>query len=96
MVVQFPHSAEEDTSADRACQLELNEDNSLVTKMLGLIEQEFKPTKRNILKKTATLFDPLGFLSPLIIRAKMIMQKMWIAGTDWDDVLSDDLVKDFN
>ena len=98
-------------SADRACQLELNEDESLAIKTLGIIwlaeedvftfkfksiEQQFKPTKRNVLKKIATLFDPLGFLSPFIIRAKMIMQKMWIAGTDWDDLLSDNLVKEVN
>ena len=96
--------------ADRACQLELNEDDSLAIKTLGIIwlaedvftfrfksiEQQFQPTKRNVLKKIATLFDPLGFLSPFIIRAKMIMQKMWIAGTDWDDLLSDNLVKEVN
>ena len=97
-------------SADRACQLELNEDESLTIKTPGIIwlaedvftfkfksiEQQFKPTKRNVLKKTATLFDPLGFLSPFIIAAKMIMQKMWIAGTDWDDLLSDNLVNEVN
>ena len=70
---------------DRACQLELSEDNSLAIKTVGiiwladkdvftfkskLIEQGFKPTKRNVLKKIAALFDPLGFLSPFIIRAK--------------------------
>ena len=26
----------------------------------------------------------------------MIMQKMWIAGTDWDDIISDNLVKEVN
>ena len=98
-------------SEDRACQLELSEDNSLATKTLGIIwlaegdvftfkskmiEKEFKPTKRNVLKKIATLFDPLGFLSPFIIRAKMIMQEIWIAGTGWDDLLSDELVDKIN
>ena len=52
--------------------------------------------KRNVLKKIATLFDPLGFLSPFIIRAKMIMQEIWIAGTGWDDLLSDELVDKIN
>ena len=82
------------TFEDRVCQLELNEDNPLAIKTLGIIwlaedvftfkskviQEEFKPTKRNVLKKISTLFDPLGFLSPFIIRAKMIMQEMWIAG----------------
>ena len=51
--------------ADRACQLELNEDESLAIKTLGIIwlaedvftfkfksiDQQFKPTKRNVFKK---------------------------------------------
>jgi len=39
------------------------------------IESQFKLTKRSVLKKIATLFDPLGFLSPFTIRAKVLMQK---------------------
>ena len=38
------------------------------------IEKEFKLTKRNFLKRIATLFDPLGMLSPYVIREKMLMQ----------------------
>ena len=70
---------------DRACQLELSEDNSLDIKILGIIwladehdftfkskeiEQGFRPTKRNVLKKIAALLGLLGFLSPFIITAK--------------------------
>ena len=44
----------------------------------------------------ATLIDSLGLLSPFVIRAKMFMQEMWIAGTDWDDQLSDDLIRKVN
>ena len=99
---------EEVPPQDRACKLEFYEDNWLVTKTLGVmwlanedvftfksisIEPGFKPTKRNFLKKIATLFDPLGFLSPFVIRAKLFMQEMWIVGIEWDDLLSDDLVR---
>ena len=95
------------SSQDRACQLELSDNNSPAIKTLGImwlakedvftfiskpVEEGFKPTKRNFLKKMATLFDPLGLLSPFVNRAKMFMQEMWIAGTDWDDQLSDDLI----
>ena len=34
-------------------------------------EQELKFTKRSFLKRIAMLFDPLGFLAPFIIRAKL-------------------------
>ncbi|XP_033105477.1 uncharacterized protein LOC117107807 [Anneissia japonica] len=52
---------------------------------------DFKMTKRNILSKIATVFDPLGFLSPYIIRAKVLIQEMWAAGIDWDDNLDDNM-----
>ena len=34
------------------------------------IESHLHPTKRNVLKKIATLFDPLGFLSHFPMTAK--------------------------
>ena len=48
-------------------------------------------TKRNFLKKIATLFDPIGFLAPFTIRAKMLLQDMWTKGLDWDDELTEPL-----
>ena len=53
--------------------------------------EKFQPTKRNFLKHIATLFDPLGMLSPFIVRAKVLMQEIWIAGMDWDDTLPEEL-----
>ena len=46
-----------------------------------------KVTKRTVISKLATIFDPLGFLSPYIIRGKIIMQKLWLEGCDWDEKL---------
>ena len=48
-------------------------------------------TKRNFLKKIAKLFDPIGFLAPFTIRAKMFLQDMWTAGLEWDDELTEPL-----
>ena len=48
-------------------------------------------TKRTFLKMIATLFDPLGFLAPYIIRAKIILQEMWESGVDWDDSVEESL-----
>lgn len=50
-------------------------------------------TKRKVLSEVAKLFDPLGFLAPVIISAKIFMQSLWAAGIDWDDTLPDDLAK---
>lgn len=49
-------------------------------------------TKREYLRKIATLFDPLGFLAPYAIRAKVLMQDIWLSGIDWDDKITDDLL----
>ena len=48
-------------------------------------------TKRNFLRKIATLFDPIGFLAPFTIRAKMILQDLWTTGLEWDEELTEPL-----
>ncbi|XP_065174407.1 uncharacterized protein LOC135804458 [Sycon ciliatum] len=48
---------------------------------------EVKLTKRAVLKKAATIFDPLGFMAPVTVCAKMLLQRMWSAGLQWDDPL---------
>ncbi|XP_037047230.1 uncharacterized protein LOC119082017 [Bradysia coprophila] len=45
------------------------------------------PTKRSLLSETSRLYDPLGWLAPVIIRAKILFQKLWEAGLNWDDDL---------
>lgn len=43
-------------------------------------------TKRKILSEIAKLFDPLGWLSPCVVKAKMLMQEIWRLPNkyDWD------------
>ncbi|XP_075154865.1 uncharacterized protein LOC142228347 [Haematobia irritans] len=45
-------------------------------------------TKRTILSAVAQLFDPAGWITPIIIRAKMLMQQPWLDGLDWDTPVS--------
>ncbi|XP_047990732.1 uncharacterized protein LOC125229833 [Leguminivora glycinivorella] len=45
-----------------------------------------KCTKRNILSELARIFDPLGFLTPLTLSFKRIIQDLWTLGLDWDVV----------
>ena len=55
------------------------------------VGKEFPLTKRNFLKTIAKLFDPVGFLAPFNVRAKILLQEMWAAGLDWDDLFQEDL-----
>lgn len=58
-------------------------------------EENTELTKRLILRKTASIFDPHGFLAPYVIRAKMIMQELWIAGLEWDELVNSELSEAF-
>lgn len=42
-------------------------------------------TKRQILSTIARLYDPLGLIAPIIVRAKILMQQLWAQSLDWDD-----------
>lgn len=44
-------------------------------------------TKRSLLSQTAQLFDPLGWLTPVIIRAMIAIHSAWLTGLDWDSPL---------
>jgi len=46
-------------------------------------------TKRLLLKLTASLFDPLGLLSPLVITLKLMFQDLCTSRVNWDEPLPD-------
>ncbi|XP_075167684.1 uncharacterized protein LOC142239804 [Haematobia irritans] len=47
-------------------------------------------TNREVLSQISKLFDPAGWLSPIVIVAKILMQRIWMERTDWDSVISPD------
>ena len=48
-------------------------------------------TKRVVLSEASKLFDPLGWVSPILVCFKIFMQDLWIDGLDWDTALSPEL-----
>ncbi|XP_025192035.1 uncharacterized protein LOC112592239, partial [Melanaphis sacchari] len=52
-------------------------------------------TKRNILSNIATIFDPLGLIGPIVITVKIIMQKLWQKGINWDEQLPLSILKEW-
>lgn len=51
-----------------------------------------KWTKRNILKITASHYDPLGLVCPITILPRRLMQEFWTK-VGWDEILDLDIVK---
>ncbi|GFY12090.1 integrase catalytic domain-containing protein [Trichonephila clavipes] len=54
-----------------------------------------KITKRSMLSTVHTVFDPIGFISPVMLCPKIILQKAWKLGTSWDEELTGELPKEF-
>lgn len=53
-------------------------------------------TKRAVLSAIARIYDPCGWLTPVILWAKAIMQHLWALGLKWEDKLPDDLSRKWN
>lgn len=53
--------------------------------------KETEPTKRSILADIARLYDPIGYLSPAIIKMKILIQKLWQGKFDWDDEITQEI-----
>lgn len=62
---------------------------------INLPEISCPVTKRSILSDVARLFDPFGWLSPVIINAKVLIQKLWLCNMGWDDELPSELMDDW-
>ena len=63
------------TTEDRICFKPLDSTNSSVV------------TKRSILQDSSRVYDPLGILSPVTIRVKLLMEELWQQSVDWDEPL---------
>ncbi|GBN75838.1 hypothetical protein AVEN_78893-1, partial [Araneus ventricosus] len=52
-----------------------------------IIEQSEAYTKRAVLSQIARIFDPLDLLGPIITKAEIFLQKLWLLKLDWGDTL---------
>ena len=66
----------------------LSED-TFVLKLSKVVEfaRGLEPTKRNVLLIAAKLFDPLGLISPFMVVLRMLLQKLCLNKSQWDDTI---------
>ena len=61
------------------------------TFQLRVVLQTKPPTRRGILSTVSSIYDPIGFVAPLLLQGKQILQELCHEGVDWDDPVSDEI-----
>ncbi|XP_066911268.1 uncharacterized protein [Clytia hemisphaerica] len=51
------------------------------------------PTKRNVIQFASSIFDPLGLINPLVVKFKLLFQKLCTQNLQWDEPIPDDSLK---
>jgi hypothetical protein len=66
-------------------------DTAEIARLAGCLE----PTKRNIVSTIGRFYNPLGFLSPVIIRFKVLFQKLCKHKVEWDETLPEEMLQEW-
>ena len=53
--------------------------------------RELKPTKRNILRVAASFYDPIGLISPVTAKVKILFQILCKDRLGWDEIISENI-----
>ena len=93
--------------SERAAQVkDLNFDKTPIERALGvrwnvssdtfgfaIVIKDRPATRRGILSIISSVYDPLGFVAPYILSAKLILQDLCRLKLDWDDKIPDEFLK---
>ena len=82
-------NVKKDESAILGVKWNKNEDSIAVTFPV----RETEVTKRGVLQYVASIYDPLGLVSPIVLRAKILYREICDRKLGWDRQLTDDLRK---
>lgn len=57
-----------------------------------LLSSKPELTKRELLAEICSIFDPLGWVQPLVVPAKILMQSLWTLQLNWNDAVPEELL----
>jgi len=60
------------------------------------LANELQPTKRNVVSTVSRFYDTMGFLTPVVIRFKVLFQRLCRAKVDWDQPLTGELLREWS
>ncbi|GBN91455.1 hypothetical protein AVEN_54442-1 [Araneus ventricosus] len=92
-IVQMPLIEEDSTIKTLGMSWKSNEDQFIFKVS---VKEQIVYTKRDVLSTIARLFDPLGLLGPVICKAKIFLQRLWLEKVNWDDPLPEQFVSDWS
>ena len=80
------------------CSKLLNSSDEFLFDFSDLIEyaRNLRSTKRSVLQVTAKIFDTLGFLSPFLVRLKILFRDLCTDKVDWDESLHGEVLEKWN
>ena len=55
-----------------------------------------EPTKKNVVSVVGRFYDPIGFLAPVVLRFKLLFQRLCVNKMEWDQPLTDSLLDEWN
>ena len=63
---------------------------------IARLATELEPTKRHLVSIVGRFYDPMGLLSPIVIRFKILFQELCSRKQEWDQTLDGDLLQKWN
>ena len=80
-------------STTKVLDLNWNKENDIITFDLSkLTDTKTTPTKREILRLIASIFDPLSIISPVMVRCKIFFEELCLSKIGWDTKLEVNLL----
>ncbi|XP_036327133.1 uncharacterized protein LOC118739730 [Rhagoletis pomonella] len=94
-LIAFPHKTEtviDDTQTVETLGLLWNTAKDCFKFSVTLGAMPHVVTKHTVLSDICKIFDPIGWLAPVVVSMKICMQRLWLSGVDWDQPLLEDLL----